>query len=178
MIFIAMGANLPHPEYGDPINTLIAASKELQSREISVDVSSSWYRTAPVPASDQPWFVNSVLQVSWGGTPEELLAVLHEIEEKFGRVRVDKWEARILDLDLLAFKELVTENQCQAEGLVLPHPLMQERAFVMVPLAELAPDWQHPCFRQTAAALAKSTANEQPFELVKSNQEEDFSDLP
>jgi len=178
MIFIAMGANLPHPEYGDPVNTLIAARKELRRRGVGILASSSWYRTAPVPVSDQPWFVNSVLSVSYDGPAEELLAVLHEIEEKFGRIRTGKWEARILDLDLLAYQNSVTENQSQTSGLVLPHPLMHERAFVMVPLAEMSPDWCHPRLRQSAAELAILTEKGQTFELVESNPEGEFSDLP
>ncbi len=178
MILIAMGANLPHPQYGDPINTLIAARAELGKLGVQVEATSSWYRTAPVPASDQPWFVNSVLSVSCNLPPEELLAVLHEIEEKFGRVRVDKWEARILDLDLLAYNNLVTENQQQTAGLVLPHPHMQARAFVMVPLAEIAPKWRHPGLQKSADELAALIANEQPFELIASDLEEESPHLP
>mgnify|MGYP000498278692 CR=1 FL=1 len=178
MILIAMGANLPHPKYGDPLNTLVEARKELVAMGLDIVGSSSWYRTAPVPISDQPWFVNSVLWVSSNLAPESLLTILHEVEEKFGRVRVDKWEARLLDLDLVAYNDRVTENQHQAEGLVLPHPHMHERAFVMVPITELDPGWMHPRLQKTAEELAKLTAGDQAFEVVRSDLNPDSTALP
>lgn len=97
--------------------------------------------------SDQPWFVNGVAAVSTGLNPAGLLSVLHEVEAEFGRTRTLRNEARILDLDLIAYDELVTDG---ATPPTLPHPRMHERAFVLLPLSDIAPDWRHPA---TGAAL-------------------------
>ncbi len=86
-IFIGAGANLPHPSYASPRETLQAALLELDRRGTRVLRYSRWYRTAPVPASDQPWYVNVVAEIDTGLSADHLLATLHEIEELFGRVR-------------------------------------------------------------------------------------------
>ena len=86
-------------------------------------------------------FVNAVAEVATDLGPEALLALLHSVEERFGRVRRERNEARVLDLDLLAFGDLVTDTP---GGLVLPHPRLHLRAFVLLPLADLAPGWRHP----------------------------------
>lgn len=144
MIFVAMGANLPHPEYGPPVETLSAALAALEEYGVSVVRRSRWYRTAPVPLSDQPWFVNGVAEVDTDLSAEDLLATLHRVEARFGRVRHRRLEPRIVDLDLISFNDLVRPAAGSDEGLVLPHPRMHQRAFVLLPLAELAPDWRHP----------------------------------
>ncbi|WP_337925157.1 2-amino-4-hydroxy-6-hydroxymethyldihydropteridine diphosphokinase [Sneathiella sedimenti] len=165
MILIGLGANMPHPDYGGPLDTLSEAVRHLRK---SVDVlhQSSWYRSAPVPASDQPWFVNAVLAVDTKMTHLELLAALHKTERHFGRIRRQRWEARVLDLDLLVYHDLVTENQDQLAGPVLPHPHMQERAFVLAPIAEIAPEWRHPVSRLRASDLLAMLPSEQPFDVV------------
>ncbi|MEX1036648.1 MAG: 2-amino-4-hydroxy-6-hydroxymethyldihydropteridine diphosphokinase, partial [Sneathiella sp.] len=152
MILIGLGANMPHPEHGDPVNTLAAAVREIAGFT-SLIRQSSWYRTAPVPMSDQPWFANAVISIATDMTVDELLATLHGIEHDFGRARRQKWEARVLDLDLLAFHDLITENRDQDTGPVLPHPRLQERAFVLAPIAEIAPEWHHPVSKIRAAEL-------------------------
>lgn len=156
---------MPHPDYGGPLDTLSEAVRHLR---MSVDVlhQSNWYRSAPVPASDQPWFVNAVLAVDTKMTHLELLAALHKTERHFGRIRRQRWEARVLDLDLLVYHDLVTENQDQLAGPVLPHPHMQERAFVLAPIAEIAPEWRHPVSRLRASDLLAMLPSEQPFDVV------------
>ncbi|WP_339632679.1 2-amino-4-hydroxy-6-hydroxymethyldihydropteridine diphosphokinase [uncultured Sneathiella sp.] len=165
MILIALGANMPHPQHGDPVNTLAAAVREI-ANFVTLIHQSSWYRTAPVPVSDQPWFANAVISVATDMTPDELLATLHRIEDEFGRVRRKKWEARVLDLDLLTFRDLVTENRDQDEGIVLPHPQMQERAFVLAPIAEIAPEWRHPVSNLQAQELLSGLPSEQAFDII------------
>lgn len=141
-IFIGAGANLPHPSYASPRETLQAALLELDRREARVLRYSRWYRTAPVPASEQPWYVNVVAEVATPLTADELLATLHEIEELFGRVRSVRNAPRLIDLDLLDFRgEIATPHPGKA---TLPHLRMAERAFVLRPLADLAPGWRHP----------------------------------
>ena len=141
-IFIGAGANLPHPSYASPRETLQAALLELDRREIHVLRYSPWYRTAPVPASDQPWYVNVVAEVATGLPADDLLAVLHEIEDLFGRVRSVPNAPRLIDLDLLDYRgEIAPPAPGKA---TLPHPRMVGRAFVLRPLADLAPQWRHP----------------------------------
>jgi len=141
MILIGIGANLPSAEFGPPAKTLEAAIAAIAARGITVAARSAFYESAPVPESDQPWFVNSVIRVETTLRPGPLLDVLLEIERQFGRQRSVPNAARVLDLDLLAYGAVATgPNACP----VLPHPRMHERAFVLLPLAEIAPDWRHP----------------------------------
>ncbi|WP_296328700.1 2-amino-4-hydroxy-6-hydroxymethyldihydropteridine diphosphokinase [Reyranella sp.] len=141
-IFIGAGANLPHPSYASPRETLQAALLELDRRGIRVLRYSRWYRTAPVPASDQPWYVNVVAEVATSLSADDLLATLHEIEDLFGRVRSVPNAPRLIDLDLLDYRgEIAAPGAGRA---ILPHSRMSERAFVLRPLADLAPTWRHP----------------------------------
>lgn len=140
-IFIALGANLEHPILGGPKETCEAALAALGEHGITVLARSRWYRTRPVPVSDQPWFVNGVAQVETDLDAARLMAVLHGIEADFGRVRGVPNAARTLDLDLIDFRGLAADG---GKGPVLPHPRMAERAFVLLPLADIAPDWRHP----------------------------------
>ncbi len=150
-IFIGAGANLPHPTFGSPRETLEAALAEFACRDVVVLRRSRWYQTAPVPASDQPWYVNVVAEVATRLSADELLAVLHAIEEEFGRVRSIPNAPRLIDLDLLDFR-----GEIAAPGLgkaTLPHPRMAGRAFVLRPLADLAPEWRHPVTGASIQAL-------------------------
>jgi 2-amino-4-hydroxy-6-hydroxymethyldihydropteridine diphosphokinase len=148
VIFIALGSNLFSDAYGSPEDICVAAIEALEQRGISITARSRWFRTAPVPVSDQPWFVNGVIAVETLLPPEELLGLLHEVEAEFGRTRKIRNEARILDLDLIAYHDQVTTGP---EGPILPHPRAHERAFVLLPLADIDPDWRHPV---TGAAVA------------------------
>ncbi len=139
MILIAFGANLPSSRHGSPRETIEAALCSLAARGIAVLARSGWYSTAPVPPSGQPRYTNMVACVDSDLTPGELLAALHDIEDTFGRVRAERNAARILDIDLLDHNGTVN-----TDWPVLPHPRMAERAFVLVPLRDVAPDWTHP----------------------------------
>lgn len=132
---IGLGSNL-----GDRQATLAAAVKALRSRvEISEIVASSIYETMPVGVLDQPKFLNAVIAIRTKLTPEELLSLLQEIEQLFGRERRERWGPRTLDLDLLAYEG----EQRTTANLRLPHPRMFDRAFVLVPLRELLTDGRY-----------------------------------
>ena len=138
-IFIGIGGNLSSERFGPPQKTLRAAVAALPQHGVEPLRQSRWYRSAPVPASEQPWFVNGVVAVATSLEPAELLCVLHEIENEFGRRRRRRWEARPLDLDLLDHG-----GRIEAGTVRLPHPRLHERAFVLLPLKEVAPTWIHP----------------------------------
>ncbi|MEZ2319357.1 MAG: 2-amino-4-hydroxy-6-hydroxymethyldihydropteridine diphosphokinase [Microcoleus sp.] len=140
---IALGSNL-----GDSLTILKSAIETLNNTpEIEVKSHSSWYQTAPV-GPPQPDYINACAILEVTLEPEQLLLALLEIEIKFNRIRQEKWGPRTLDLDLLLYDNLVL----QTPTLTLPHPRMTKRAFVLVPLAEIAPDWVHPV---TGSAIAQ-----------------------
>jgi len=167
MILIALGANLPS-KIGAPRKTLEAALSRMGEMGIEVVRRSHWYRTSPVPASDQPDFVNGVVAVRTGLSPQDLLATLHRIEADLGRTRAQKWEARILDLDLLAYddKLILEELQNDGQSIQIPHPRLHQRRFVLVPLAEIAPDWVHPSSGERASDLLAGLADADQVEIL------------
>jgi 2-amino-4-hydroxy-6-hydroxymethyldihydropteridine diphosphokinase len=148
MVLIGLGGNLPSPA-GPPPQTFAAALAALAEHGCRVAARSPLYRTAPVPISDQPWFVNAVVQLATGLGPEALLAALLAVEARFGRQRSVANAARTLDLDLLAYDEICRDGP----DLILPHPRLHQRAFVLRPLVDLAPDWRHPRLGRTAREL-------------------------
>jgi len=161
MIFIGLGANLPSERYGPPRRTLAAAIECLNANDIIVETRSGWYRSAPVPPSDQPWFVNAVVAVRTALGPAALLERLHRIEAEFGRTRRRANEARVLDLDLIDYEGLVLDGPAPP---ILPHPRLESRAFVLLPLAEIAPGWIHP---RTGVPIARLVAALDPGETCR-----------
>jgi 2-amino-4-hydroxy-6-hydroxymethyldihydropteridine diphosphokinase len=151
MILLGLGANLPSTTHGQPEATLAAALAALAAEGVAVDRLSPWYRSAPVPAGDQPWYVNGVAAVTTRLAPAALLELLHRVERRFGRVRRDRNEPRVLDLDLLDYHGMVQQEGVQP---VLPHPRLHERAFVLLPLRDVAPHWRHPTLSRTVEELA------------------------
>jgi len=151
MILIALGANLPSARFGPPRATLAAALDELAKAGVVPQARSSWYESEPVPPSDQPWFINAVARVETPLAPAALMATLHDVEAMLGRQRGAANAARAVDLDLLDYHGAVTGADAWPR---LPHPRLVERAFVVLPLAELVPDWRHPVGGRTVADLA------------------------
>ncbi len=149
-IYIALGANLPS-EHGAPEATLEAALAAIRAAGVTLEARSPWYATAPVPRSDQPDYVNGVARVGTQLGPADLLALLHRIENGLGRVRLKRNESRVVDLDLIDYRGVVTGPG--GDGLVLPHPRAHLRGFVLLPLKDVAPDWRHPDTGRTIDAL-------------------------
>ncbi len=153
-IFIGAGANLAHPTYGCPRATLEAALRDLGRKGVHIHRVAPWYSSAPVPASDQPCYLNTVADVCTDLSADRLLAALHAVEQAFGRVRTVANAARAIDLDLLDFRgEIAGGGPGQA---ILPHPRLADRAFVLMPLADLAPRWRHPVTGQRIEALLQA----------------------
>lgn len=160
MIFIAAGSNLPF--CGLDSQHIVLKAFNAIGRMSHLKRVSSLYSTPAWPDPSDPPFVNAVAEIETAMGPEALLAALHAIEAGFGRRRSVRNAPRTLDLDLLAYKD--ERREAAGDGLVLPHPRLAGRAFVLVPLAEIAPDWRHPLSGDSAADLAARTAS---AEVVK-----------
>jgi len=169
MIIVALGANLPS-RFGTPAQTLYAALKAMAQVEIwPVQISRVW-KTAPVPfVEGDPWYYNAVCVVETDRDPEELLHALLQIEEDFGRVRTVKNAPRLLDLDLIAYDDEIIKK---GEELIVPHPRMQERAFVLMPMSDIIDEWVHPETKNTLERLLEALPEDQKAEPVEDGWDE------
>jgi 2-amino-4-hydroxy-6-hydroxymethyldihydropteridine diphosphokinase len=150
MILIAIGGNLPGPGGGPPLTTCQAAAAALDALTgLRLRGLSRWYRTAPVPPSAQPDYVNGVAHLEGTAEPAALLSALAAIEARAGRHRGARNAARSLDLDIIAMDGLI---RTQPDP-VVPHPRAHLRGFVLLPLRDVAPHWVHPSLGRTVAAL-------------------------
>lgn len=161
---IALGSNL-----GDSKIILTMALNQLNHADgVHLQDRSSLYQTRALtlPGSPpQPDYLNACATIQTTLKPQELLTVLQRIETQFGRVRRDRWGARTLDLDLLLFEEMILHSV----DLEIPHPRMLDRAFVLVPLAEIAPDWIHPVAGLSIAQLASQMNQSDVKKLIMSD---------
>ena len=165
---IALGGNMPSSA-GPAESTLRAAIARLAETGLTVTAVSRFFQTPCFPAGAGPDYVNAAAQIETSLPPQELLAKLHQIEAEFGRARTERWGMRSLDLDIIAagsqvlpdlaryesWRNLDAELQriMTPEELIVPHPRLAERAFVLIPLADIAPDWEHPVSRQSVSQM-------------------------
>jgi 2-amino-4-hydroxy-6-hydroxymethyldihydropteridine diphosphokinase len=134
--YIGIGSNL-----GDRLKHCTGAVERISRlKGCTLSGGSAWYQTQPVGVAGQGWYLNGVIAVDVGIPARKLMKDLLDLEEEMGRVREERWEARVIDLDILLFGSEVIDE----EGLTVPHPRMHLRRFVLVPLAELAPELIHP----------------------------------
>lgn len=164
-ILIGIGANLASQNCGSPAQTVQAAVRALDaSPGVRVCACSRWFESAPVPLSDQPWYVNGVCQVQTDLSARALLDVLHRIEARFGRVRTQKNAARVLDLDLLAYGDLITAPD---DDYTVPHARLQDRAFVLLPLRDVEPNWVDPRSQTSLKDLIAALSDQQVIRPVE-----------
>jgi len=143
-VFLLLGSNL-----GDRLQVIAAAREAIADQAGSMVNQSAIYETAPWGITDQPAFLNQVLEITTSLLPEDLLRIILNIEHDLGRVRYERWGARVIDIDMLYFGQTVMDSA----RLTLPHPRIQDRRFVLAPLAEIAPDFVHPILQKTSSKL-------------------------
>lgn len=154
--FIGSGSNL-----GKRDQQLLEARQWIDREVGRVIGESSVYQTSPWGGIDQPDYLNQVWQIQTNLNPFQLMATLLELEKRANRERTQRWGARTLDLDLLFYDDY----RIRTDFLTLPHPRIQDRNFVLVPLAEIAPDWRHPVLKQTVSYLAAHSPDEENVQV-------------
>ncbi len=168
---IALGGNLPSAA-GDTVQTLNAAVAQLMNADLRILALSRFYQTPCFPPGSGPDYVNAAARLDYAGDAASLLSDLHRIEAEFGRRRVQRWGRRTLDLDLIAagsavlpdletharWRDLPSDEQAHdsPDALILPHPRMQDRAFVLIPLADVAPEWVHPVLGKSVTEMLEA----------------------
>jgi 2-amino-4-hydroxy-6-hydroxymethyldihydropteridine diphosphokinase len=155
-VYLSLGSNL-----GDRGANIAHAVDELRRHGVGITRASSLYETEPVEIREQEWFLNGVVEAETEKSAAELLRVMLEIERAMGRVRGVKYGPRVIDLDILFFGSEAIES----EELVVPHPRLAERKFVLVPLSEIAPELKHPILRKSAAELLAATSDSSEVQL-------------
>lgn len=159
-VLVGLGANSPGP-WGSPSETLRRALRELERRGTAVKAVSNLYETAAMGAARQPPYVNQVALLDTSLPAPALLRLLKQIEARAGRRGGRPWGARTLDLDILDYKGMTlnwsrsrkTMPRARVRPLVLPHPQLEQRPFVLRPLLDVAPTWRHPVLKLSAEEL-------------------------
>ncbi len=168
LALVAIGGNIPS-DAGEVIETVSKSVQQFQSFGLNIRAISGFYKTPCFPAGAGPDYINAAVALTTGLTARETLDALHEIENSFGRQRIERWGRRTLDLDLVAYDIAVipdrkthdhwralppeTQSNAAPDQLVLPHPRLQDRAFVLIPLADVAARWVHPVLGTTISEM-------------------------
>jgi 2-amino-4-hydroxy-6-hydroxymethyldihydropteridine diphosphokinase len=149
-LILSLGSNLGENNSKDGRRrNLESAIERLEKKGMKVERKSRIYETEPEGIREQPKFLNMVLELITELTPEECLKAIHQIETELGRIRKAKNGPRTIDLDIIFYDQSIIADK----DLVIPHPRMHQRAFVLVPLAEILPDYRHPIYHQTISQL-------------------------
>ncbi len=159
IVYIGIGSNL-----GDKIGQCERAIAEiLKVDQHKLLAKSSLFKTKPIGDTSQDWFVNGVIKIETDLGPLELLQVLQEAESRLGRKKTSRWGPRTIDLDILFYDE----EEVQMENLQIPHPLLHERQFVLIPLAEIDPTFIHPLLKKSIGELLEDLKENQGVKKLK-----------
>lgn len=179
---IALGANLPSAT-GTALETLEKSLGLFPLESLKIDRISKWFSTPAFPEGSGPDFVNGAVRVQTTLCPDEVLSALHRIEAQLGRTRENRWEPRLCDLDMIAYDDQIlpdlatfqrwnsldtAKQQTETpDQLILPHPRLQDRSFVLVPLNDIAPDWRHPITGITVSQMLAAIPPEELTEITE-----------
>lgn len=166
--YVALGSNLQSATRTS-LEIVNESLRLFASAAIRITKQSQWYSAPAFPVGNGPDYVNGVVEIESELSAKAMLAALHDIEAALGRTRPKRWASRVIDLDLLAYGDeiapspaghahwrglsLAAQMEATPEGLILPHPRLQDRAFVLKPMAEIAPAWRHPVLGETVSAM-------------------------
>jgi 2-amino-4-hydroxy-6-hydroxymethyldihydropteridine diphosphokinase len=157
--YIAVGSNI-----GNPLQNCIEAVHKISKNDsIKITSKSSFYQTSPIGNIKQEWFVNSAIKINTSLAPDNLLCYLLGIETEMGRVRKEKWGPRIIDLDLLFYDSLILNR----EKITIPHPEIQKRNFVLMPMCEIAENFVHPNLKKSIKTLLKESKDNSKVHKIK-----------
>lgn len=162
-VYIGIGSNL-----GDPYKNCMKAIEEIKKDPFSgIKALSPFYRTQPVGIDGQGWFINAVLCINTGLSATEIIDMLLDAENKMGRVRTGvRWESRLIDLDVL----LIGNEIINDKNLIVPHPRMHLRRFVMAPMVDIAPDLIHPVLGKSMREILNAIpVTDQEIKLMEKN---------
>ncbi|MEL7118033.1 MAG: 2-amino-4-hydroxy-6-hydroxymethyldihydropteridine diphosphokinase [Bacteroidota bacterium] len=157
-LFLGTGTNL-----GDRKNNLNQALQFIKEYIGDVNTQSNIYQSKAWGKTDQPDFFNQVLEVFTNQEPQQVLENCLSIEQQMGRVRIEKWGTRIIDIDVLFYNDLVLNHP----NLIIPHPFLQDRSFVLKPMAEIAPEFVHPVLRETIKNLLEKIEVENDCKKIR-----------
>ena len=150
--YIGIGSNLSNPDK----NCIEAINKISEHPDINLAAKSPLYQTEPIGHVEQEWFINAAIKIDTELSPTNLLSTLLNLELEMGRIRQEKWGPRLIDLDLLFYDDLILDQ----EGMTLPHPEIQKRKFVLVPMNEIAENHRHPALKKTISTLLQELADD------------------
>ena len=166
MIFLSLGSNLSS-KLGDRFDNLLEAISHIENIGINLDKKSSFYETPSYPDKDNPKFINIMISVKSNFSPGELMSELIDIEKKLGRKRVKKNEPRICDIDIIDYKSMIINTKHKNKKLIIPHQKLESRNFVLFPLKEIAPYWQHPKTKEFISTIISKLSAEDRKSVLK-----------
>ncbi len=148
--YLLLGSNM-----GNRFALLAAACEHIAEKLGDIVAQSHLYETAAWGNTAQAAFLNQAIALVTPLNPHDLLTAIHQIEQQMGRVRQQRWDSRIIDIDILAYEQLIVDSP----NLSIPHPLLPQRRFALLPLCDIAPQWQHPILQQTTLQMLQNCSD-------------------